>query len=922
MDIFSLAGRITVNYADAVRGIDEVSSRAGNLASSLGKTMQDAGSKISSVGKSIAPVSAAVGGALGISTKSASDFTDGMAKMSTLFDTTKVNVGTLSKEFIGLSNETGRSATELAEAGYQALSASVPVEKLGGFVKTSANLAKVGFTDTATAVDVMTTAINAYGMETEDADKIANNLVRTQNLGKTTVNELASSMGKIIPTASSMNVNLDNLCTAYVSLTKQGIATAEATTYTNSMLNEMGDSGTTVGGILKDQTGKSFQELMADGYSLGDVLAILQTYANDTGTNFNELWGSAEAGKAAIALLNGGADEFNSTLAEMGGTTDLIGEGLEKLDTPSAKVSKALNQVKNSGIELGSAFLTALIPAITTGANIVEKATTWFSGLDNGTKTVIATVMALLAALSPVLIVGGKIISGIGSIITVISSIAGVVSTVIGFITGTVIPAIGAVIAAVGWVPIAIAGIITAIVLLWNKCDWFREGVIAIWEAIKSAAIAVWSAIKDFLINLWDGIVQVGKAIFEGLGSILSTCWDAVKTVFITVWTAIKDFLAGLWDGIVQIGKTAFEGLASFFSTCWDTVKTVFITVWTAISTFFGTVWDGIKSIVTTVVGAIQTFLTAVWNTIKVVLTAALNGIKTVFSTVWNSIKTVVTTVVNAIKNFITTAWNAIKSTITGVQNVIKAVVFAVWVGIKDKISNVLNGIKNTVSNAWDAIKSRVTGVQNVIKAVVFAVWVGIKDKISNVLNGIKNTISDGLGKAKEIVSNALGGIKEKFSGVFEKAKDIVKKAIDKIKGIMDFKWSLPKLKLPHFSISGKFSLDPPSIPKIGVQWYAKAMRDGMIMNQPTIFGYNAKSNQLLAGGEAGSETVVGTESLMNMIRSAVASENGELVSVLKQILEAITDLDDGLGKKFYEALLSMKFQINDREFARLVRAV
>ena len=116
--------------------------------------------------------------------------------------------------------------------------------------------------------------------------------------------------------------------------------------------------------------------------------------------------------------------------------------------------------------------------------------------------------------------------------------------------------------------------------------------------------------------------------------------------------------------------------------------------------------------------------------------------------------------------------------------------------------------------------------------------------------------------------------------------------------------------------------MDPPSIPKIGVQWYAKAMRDGMIMNQPTIFGYNAKSNQLLAGGEAGSETVVGTESLMNMIRSAVASENGEQVSVLKQILEAITDLDDGLGKKFYEALLSMKFQINDREFARLVRAV
>ena len=401
MDIFSLVGKITVNYGEAVKGIDKVSSKAGNLASSLGKTMQDAGDKISSVGKSIAPVSVAVGGVLAVSTKSASDFTDGMAKMSTLFETTKVDVGQLSKEFIGLSNETGRSATELAEAGYQALSASVPVEKLGGFVKTSANLAKVGFTDTATAVDVMTTAINAYGMETEDADKIANNLVRTQNLGKTTVDELASSMGKIIPTASSMNVDLNNLCTTYVSLTKQGISTAEATTYANSMLNEMGDSGTTVGGILKDQTGKSFQELMADGYSLGDVLVILQDYANGTGTNFNELWGSSEAGKAAIAILNAGVDDFNGTLAEMGSTADVVGEGLAKLDTPSEKVNKALNQVKNSGIELGNVFLTALAPTITTVADVIERATTWFSGLDDGTKTVIATVMAFIAALGP-----------------------------------------------------------------------------------------------------------------------------------------------------------------------------------------------------------------------------------------------------------------------------------------------------------------------------------------------------------------------------------------------------------------------------------------------------------------------------------------------------------------------------------------
>jgi len=966
MDIFSLAGRITVNYADAVRGIDEVSSRAGNLASTLGKTMQDAGSKISSVGKAIAPVSAAVGGALGISTKSASDFTDGMAKMSTLFDTTKVNVGTLSKEFIGLSNETGKSATELAEAGYQALSASVPIEKLGGFVKTSANLAKVGFTDTATAVDVMTTAINAYGMETEDADKIANNLVRTQNLGKTTVNELASSMGKIIPTASSMNVNLDNLCTAYVSLTKQGIATAEATTYTNSMLNEMGDSGTTVGGILKDQTGKSFQELMADGNSLGDVLAILQNYANETGTNFNELWGSAEAGKAAIALLNGGADEFNSTLAEMGGTTDLIGEGLEKLDTPAAKVSKALNQVKNSGIELGSAFLNALIPTITTVADIVERATTWFSGLDDGTKTVIATVMALVAALSPVFIVGGKIISGIGSIITIISSIAGVVSSVIGFVTGTVIPAIGAVVAAVGWIPIAIAGVIAGIVLLWNKCEWFREAVIAIWEAVKAAAIAAWSAIKDFLISLWDEIAQLGKTVFEGLASFLSSCWQEIQTMFAAVLSAISTLFTTVWNGIKTVVTTVGTAIQSFLTTTWNAIKSIISTVLKAIQTTFTTVWNVIKTVIMTVVNAIKSFITTAWNAIKSTITNVLNAIKSVVTSVWNGIKSVVTSIINSLKSFITSAFNTIKTVIANVSNSIKNVVSTVWNAIKSTISTILNGIKAVVSNVWNTIKTTVSTVSNAIKTVISTawnaiktvvttvvgsiqnfittawntiksvvvtamnaiqsvasnVWNGVKDTISNVINGIRTTISNGLEGAKNVAANVLGAIKDKFSSIFDGAINIVKSAIDKIKGFFNFSWSLPKLKLPHFSISGKFSLNPPSTPKLGVQWYAKAMRDGMIMNQPTIFGYNAKSNQFLAGGEAGSETVIGTESLMNMIKSAVGSENDELLSILKQILEAITNLNDGLSRKFCEALLNMKFQINDREFARLVKAV
>ncbi|KIR01696.1 Phage tail length tape-measure protein [Lachnospiraceae bacterium TWA4] len=241
MDVFDLRARISLDTSEYDRGLTDSASRTEGVVSRISNSFSKIGGAFSNVGKKLLPASAAIAGALGASVKGASNFNDGMAKMSTLFDTTKVPVGKLSQEFINLSNKLGLSADGLAEAGYQALSAGVDVKNSVGFVETAGKLAKAGFTSTATSVDVLTTAINAYGLKQTEAESIANKLVRTQNLGKTTVDELASSMGKIIPTASSMNVNIDNLTAGYAQLTKGGIATAESTTYMNSMMNELGE---------------------------------------------------------------------------------------------------------------------------------------------------------------------------------------------------------------------------------------------------------------------------------------------------------------------------------------------------------------------------------------------------------------------------------------------------------------------------------------------------------------------------------------------------------------------------------------------------------------------------------------------------------------------------------------------------------
>lgn len=527
----------------------------------FGKKLEQTGDKIETMGKKVAPVSAAVGAGLTVATKNASDFEDGMAKMSTLFDTTQTSVKDLSEEFIKLSNETGKGATELAEAGYQALSASVPIQNVGKFVKTSAELAKVGFTDTSTAVDVLTTAINAYGLSANDADKIANNLVNTQNLGKTTVNELASSMGKIIPTASSMGVNLNNLCTVYAEMTKQGIATAEATTYANEMLNEIGDSGSTVAGILQQETGESFQQLMADGNSLGDVLQILKDYAERTGTNFNELWSSTSAGKAALAITNSGAEEFNNTLQTMATSTDVLGEGLDKLSTPSAKAKKAMNQLKNDAIELGQVILESIAPIIEQLAEQIEAFTNWFSNLDPNIKQVIVVVLAMIAALGPVLIFVGKICKGISSIISLVGTIGPSLSSLNSFLS-PIISGIGSALSGLFGLIMAnpvvavIVGIVAVIAVLWAKCEWFRDGVTNLINQVRDLFVNGWNSFKQS----WnDGIANLKNKIdtfFQNLGEGFSNSLNGLST-----W--IGNFIGGIkqWGSdLVQKGKNAVRG--------------------------------------------------------------------------------------------------------------------------------------------------------------------------------------------------------------------------------------------------------------------------------------------------------------------------------------------------------------------------
>ena len=389
----------------------------------FGNSVTKAGDKLQHIGSLMAPVSAAATAVIGGSIKMANDYDNGMAKVNTIAELSSSKLKGLSKDLLQVSNDTGKSATEISEAAYQSLSASVPTDQVTKFTKVAANLGKAGFADTASSVDVLTTAINAYGLKTSEASKLSDMLINTQNKGKTTVAQLASQMGNVIPTASALNVNMANLSTGYVQLTKQGINTATATTQLRAMFNELSKSGTTVDKTLKKKTGKSFSDLMKSGESLGDVLGILQKSVKGNQTEFKNLWSNTRAGSGALAIVNAGTDEFNNQLKNMNNATGTTADALKKLQTPGALAKKSINQLKNSGIELGETFLDAAAPTIEEVAKGVGDLTTSFNKLDQPTRNAIAKGALLAAAASPVTIGFGKVVSFGGKVISTVSKI-------------------------------------------------------------------------------------------------------------------------------------------------------------------------------------------------------------------------------------------------------------------------------------------------------------------------------------------------------------------------------------------------------------------------------------------------------------------------------------------------------------------
>lgn len=889
-EVLSLVARVSLDDNNFKNGLKNVQSQAKNLTNNLkdvfsgiGNTLKNIGSTMSSWGKTLSIGITAPITALGVAT----------AKTSIDFLKLKENTRTAFKVLLGSAEEAEKMLNDL-----YTFAKTTPFS-YDTYLQAGKQLVAMGVAakDTIPYLDGITNAAIATGAGQEGITTLSEAIGRMSSKGKIQLEEL----------------------------------------------NRMIELGVPAVKILGNAYGVTEQEIY-------DMMSSSELLANEALPKLLDGMNNGTNGVNGMTAAYGGlAGEMKGTLA---GALDSLRSKFRNMSVEmwnSEEAYPVLQEVIRSFTKtlevLPKVFVSltkAVVPVLTV---VNEKLQAFGEYLDNANPKqleAIGKAILSLAVAGPVLIVIGKLTSALGSLFSVVSSIAGALPTI-----GSTLSAV----ASVGFAPIlaVVSAVIGVFVFLreeWDKViatftGWIEKtGILQsfqnLWEQIQN----VWEklgGLKDLfyivggvivaslipvitsimgafngLVKSLDSIIKIIGGVIDvlaGVGQVLlgiftfdsqkilsgfSTLWQGIKDIFIGaiegIWNLISGYFEGVWSFISSLLESI--GLSQWLTDTWNNITSWLANIWNNISQWFTNIFNGIQNFFTTIgqyitVGftligtAISTLaqiillpFMMIWENCKQYVFNAFNTISNFLINIWNSILVSLMPILQNISNFFINTWNTIKINVTNTLNSTWSIIQNIFSSISGFLASIFNNILSTTTSVWNSIK-------NFISSVINSIW----STIHNIFNNIKNFIVNTWNSVKSTTTSIWNSIKNAITQPIQNAFNAVKGLIDRMKGLFNFSWSLPKLKLPHFRVSGSFSLNPPSVPSFGIDWYKK----GAILNEPTIFGINPFSGNLMAGGEAGAEAIAPIDTLQDYVKQAVSeSENN---NTLNSLITAIFEL-------------------------------
>ena len=883
-----------------------------------GQKMETVGNSIAGAGKKMMGVTTVIGGVGVAAVKTAADFDSAMSQVAAVSGATGKDFDALRNKAREMGAKTKFSATEAAEAmNYMAMAGWKTEDMLDG-IEGVMNLAAASGEDLAATSDIVTDALTAFGLSAKDSGHFADILAAASSNANTNVSMMGETFKYCAPIAGALGFSAEDTAEAIGLMANAGIKSSQAGTALRTIMNNLaGDvkiSGKAIGDVTiattnADSSMRDLSDILADCRSaFGNLTESEKAQAAESLVGKNAMSGF-------LALMNAGEDD----IAKLSSAIDNCDGSAEKMAmTMQDNLAGQLTILKSQLQELAISFGDILMPAIRSIVSKLQGFVDKLNGMDEGTKRTIVTIALLVASIGPLLVIIGTAISKIGVAMQGVVKLANCISklkvSVQGGtgVLGKLGAALGGISAPVLAVVAVIAVLVAAFVHLWKTNEGFRDAIIGTWNRIKDTISGFcqgivdrlnalgfqFTDIVDVLKTVWDGFCQVLAPIFEGvfnnIANILSTvtgvitgildvfigiftgnwsqAWTGVKEIFSSIWNGISSFFTNILNVIKGVADVVLGWFGTSWNEVWTNIKTFFEGIWNGIATFFTTIWETLKNIVTVGIMAIGSILSAAFDIITLPFRFIWENCKEIIISVWDAIKSKVSTVIHAVASVISTVMNAIKTVFSTVWNAIKTVVTTVVNAIKSVVTTVFNAIKSTATTVWNAIKAAVTTPVNAIKSTVTTVFNSVKSTVTSIFNGIKST-----------ATSVWNGIKTAITTPIEAAKNKVKSVVDAIKGFFSgMKISLPHIKLPHFKVTGKLSISPPSVPHLSIDWY----KEGGIMTSPTIFGMNGSS--LIAGGEAGAEAILPLAGFYKQLESMISSHLN--TSAMEKYLAVIAD--------------------------------